>query len=187
MSCVLILGRAGERWQTRVVTGLERGTVKQASYRVPYWPLFLGTFLVCSAAFLLLTWEGTAPLVGTYWAPGHWVVGVVCTLLISWEVYDSLTRVVYRIALYDGVLHLRATIIWRRLPVGDLTAVSWGQRNHSYLLRRLKGRPLVLWSAKGSYDFLQVLGQERPDLQIDENLRSKKVERDIGRTGFSAR
>jgi hypothetical protein len=167
------------------VTGLERGTSKDASYRVPYWPLFLGTFLACCAVITFEMWEAGSLFVASYWSPGRWVVGVACTVFISWEVCEELTRVVYRVNLHDRVLYVRSTLIWRELPVEDLTAISWGQRNHSYILRRRKGRPLYLWSAKGVYEFLRVLGQERPDLQIDENLWSKRVEKDIGRSGFS--
>lgn len=168
------------------MTGSEDGTSHHdASYVVRFWPLFLGVFLTSALAMVFLG-IGLGALVGTFWAPGRWVVGVLVTLVIGWEGYHALVRLVYRVRLHDGVLLTRSTLVQRELPVQELTAVAWGQRNQSYRLYRLQGRPLILWAGKGSYDFLRVLGQERPDLQIDESLRSRKLEKDIGRSGFSS-
>ena len=83
---------------------------------------------------------GLGALVGTFWAPGRWVVGVLVTLVIGWEGYHALVRLVYRVRLHDGVLLTRSTLVQRELPVQELTAVAWGQRNQSYRLYRSQGK-----------------------------------------------
>jgi hypothetical protein len=174
------------------VSPAELGSSPEARYQVPHWSLLLGFIVICQSAALAIGWAGTANVIGTAWTWGRWVFGVLWTILIGWSAYLMLARVVYRVELRGGVLRARSSIIRREVPVRDLTAVIpgwrqplWRRNGNWYVIRRQNGRPLLLWGGKGVYDFLGILGQHRPDLMIGESHRSKRLERAVGRSGFS--
>jgi hypothetical protein len=102
-----------------------------------------------------------------------------------------------------GVLHTRSILRKRDVAINDVVAIKPVWRNWSK--GTLGGRAGAMsWGlgcrlrdshggrqetppvgGRGVYDFLHVLGTARPDLNIDESFRSKRLERSSGKSGFS--
>jgi hypothetical protein len=152
-----------------------------ASYRVPYWWLFGGTFEVLLVGFIVLSiWIGS-------WG-----------LLVFWLLFGAFTfdrfeyRTLYRLDLVDDLLVGRSVVRRWTIPTADVTKITpgwrraWWRRNRNvYFMTRTRGRPLYIWCGKGLFEFLTAIGSVQPELSPRPEDGQSRVERSKGKSGFT--
>lgn len=151
-----------------------------ASWRVPYWWVFVGTFDVLFIGFVTLSiWSG---------AP----VAVVVWLVFGAFTFDRFEyRTLYRLELEDDVLVCRSAVKRWRIPLSEVKSVIpgwrqpwWKKNGNVYVLSKNTGRPLYIWCGKGLFDFLTAIGSVEPDLMPRPEDGQSRVERSRGKSGF---